>query len=86
LFPAAELNETSFAKLSPVDVAGFAGELERLEVVVDNGVDLPEPPFDGIAGNKYPELIGGGLFGLLESEDQLKPFRSSMLRGCRKAM
>jgi hypothetical protein len=60
LFPAEELNETRFAKLSPVDVAGFAGELERFEVL-DNGVDLPEPPFDGMVGNKYPALIGGGL-------------------------
>jgi hypothetical protein len=51
LFPVDELNETRFAKLSPVDVAGFTGELERFEVV-DNGVDLPEPPFDGMVGNK----------------------------------
>lgn len=76
--PADELNDTRFAKLSPVDVAGFAGELERFEVV-DNGVDLPEPPFDGMVGNRYPELMGGGLFGLLES-DQLRPLRSSMMR------
>ena len=77
MFPAEELNETRFAKLSPAEVAGF-GELERFEVA-DNGVDLPEPPFDGILGYKYPELIGGGLLGFLESEDQLKPFRSSMV-------
>jgi hypothetical protein len=78
LFPAEELNETRFAKLSPVEVAGLDGELERFEVA-DNGVDLPEPPFDDILGYKYPELSGGGLLGFLESEDQLKPFRSSMV-------
>jgi hypothetical protein len=78
LFPAEELKETRFAKLSPVEVAGLDGELERFEVA-DNGVDLPEPPFDDILGYKYPELIGGGLLGSLESEDQLKPFRSSMV-------
>jgi hypothetical protein len=67
------------AKLSPVDAGGFEGELERFDVA-DIGVDLPEPPFDGILGNKYPEPIGGGLLGLLVSEDQLKPLRSSMVR------
>lgn len=45
------MNETRLAKLSPVEVAGFDGELERFEVA-DNGVDLPEPPFDGILGYK----------------------------------
>lgn len=75
------MNETRFAKLSPAGVAGF-GELERFEVA-DNGVDLPEPPFDGILGYKYPELIGGGLL-VFESEDQLKPFRSSMVSERRK--
>jgi hypothetical protein len=79
LFPAEWPNETRLAKLSPVDAGGFDGELERFDVA-DKGVDLPEPPFDGILGNKYPELMGGGLFDLLVSEDQLKPFRSSMLR------
>lgn len=71
-----ELNETKFAKLSPVEVAGFAGELERFEVL-DSGVDLPEPPFDGIVGNRYPELMGGGLLDL--ESDQLRPLRSSMV-------
>jgi hypothetical protein len=49
LFPADELKETRFAKLSPVDVAGFDGEAERFDVA-DNGVDLPEPACDGILG------------------------------------
>lgn len=83
MFPAEELNATRFAKLSPVDVAGFAGDVERFEGV-DDGVDLPETPFEGLVGNKYPELMGGGLLGLFES-DQLRPFRSSMVR-LRKAI
>lgn len=78
LLDAEELNETRFAKLSPVDVAGFAGELDRLDVV-DKGVDLPEAPFVGdTMGNIRLELIGGGLLGAFELVDQLKPFRSSI--------
>lgn len=79
LFAAELLKDTRFAKLSPVDVAGFDGEGERCEDA-DNGVDLPEPPFDRTdGGNMKPEPIGGGLLaGAFELEDQLSPFRSSM--------
>lgn len=84
LFAAALLKDTRFAKLSPVDVAGFDGDGERCEDA-DIGVDLPEPPFDRTAGeNMNPEPIGGGLLaGAFELEDQLSPFRSSIcgLRG-----
>lgn len=74
-----ELKDTRFAKLSPVDVAGFAGELERFEAA-DNGVDRPEAPFGRTFGNIKPEPIGGGLFvGAFESEVQLSPFKSSMV-------
>ena len=76
-----ELKDTRFAKLSPVDVAGFAGELERFEAA-DNGVDRPEAPFDRTFGNMKPEPIGGGLFaGAFESGVQLNPFKSSMVGG-----
>lgn len=79
MFAVELLNETRFAKLSPVDAAGFDGELERREVV-DIGVDLPEPPFSrALGGYINPEPIGGGLLaGGFELEDQLSPFRSSM--------
>jgi hypothetical protein len=50
LFAADELNETKFAKLSPVDVGGFAGELDRFEAA-DIGVDLPDAPFGRTLGN-----------------------------------
>lgn len=74
-----ELKDTRFAKLSPVEVAGLAGELERFEAA-DIGVDLPEVPFDRTFGNMNPELIGGGLLaGAFELEDQLSPFKSSIV-------
>jgi hypothetical protein len=77
LFAAEELNETRLAKLSPVEGAGLEGDGVRFDAA-DMGVDLPEPPFDRILGNR-PELIGGGLFGgAFELLDQLRPFKSSM--------
>lgn len=78
LLDAAELNETRFAKLSPVDGAGFDGELDRFEAV-DRGVDLPEFPPGCTFGNIKPDPIGGGLLvGGLELDDQLRPLRSSI--------
>ena len=78
LLEAAELNETRFAKLSPFDGGGFAGELDRLDAV-DIGVDLPDVPPGRTLGNANPEPMGGGLLaGALESDDQLRPLRSSM--------
>lgn len=72
------MNETRFAKLSPVEAGGFDGELDRLEAA-DIGVDLPEAPLGRTFGNMKPEPIGGGLLvGALELDDQLSPFRSSM--------
>lgn len=74
-----ELNDTRFAKLSPVEAAGLAGELERFEAA-DIGVDRPEAPFDRTFGNIKPEPIGGGLLvGAFELEDQLSPFKSSIV-------
>jgi hypothetical protein len=79
LFAADELKDTKFAKLSPVDVGGLEGELDRFEAA-DIGVDLPEAPLDLTLGNMKPEPMGGGLLaGTLELDDQLSPFRSSML-------
>jgi hypothetical protein len=78
LFAAEELKDTKFAKLSPVDEGGFAGELDRFEAA-DIGVDLPEAPLDRTLGNMNPEPMGGGLLAAaLELDDQLSPFRSSM--------
>lgn len=83
LFAADELKDTKFAKLSPVDVGGLDGELDRFEAA-DIGVDLPEAPLDLTLGNMKPEPMGGGLLaGALELDDQLSPFRSSMLSGMR---
>jgi hypothetical protein len=68
------------AKLSPAGGAGFAGELERFEVV-DTGVDLPEVPFGRAVAYKRPELMGGAFWGAFElDDDQLSPDRSSILR------
>jgi hypothetical protein len=81
LFAADELKDTKFAKLSPVDVdvGGLDGELDRFEAA-DIGVDLPEAPLGLTLGNMKPEPMGGGLLaGALELDDQLSPFRSSML-------
>lgn len=78
LLDAEELNETRFAKLSPVDGTGFAGELDRIEVA-DRGVDLPELPAGRTFGNIKPDPMGGGLLaGVLELDDQLRPLRSSI--------
>ena len=83
---AEELNETKLAKLSPADVAGFAGEPDRFEAV-DKGVDLPEAPFEDITTGKiFLELIGGGLFGTCELLDQLNPVRSFMVGGLHSAV
>jgi hypothetical protein len=78
LLAADELKDTKFAKLSPVDVGGLDGELDRFEAA-DIGVELPEAPLGRTLGNMKPEPMGGGLLaGAFELDDQLSPFRSSM--------
>lgn len=76
---AEELKDTRFAKLSPVDdVAGLAGDWERLEAA-EIGVERPDGPFDRTLGKLKPEPIGGGLLvGAFELGVQLNPFKSSM--------
>ena len=77
-----EPNDTRFAKLSPLGVAGFEGGFDGPEEA-ERGVDRPEVLLGLAVGNRKLEFIGGGfLVSFGELELQLRPFKSSIVNLC----